>query len=230
MFGSTMLGAAAGLLMALDGFHFVLSRTAILDIFVAFFVVAAFACLVLDRDHQRRVWLRAMERGLDPTARGKAGRPRLTWATVPWWRLAAGVMLGFGCAVKWSAIFFLPVFLVLLFFWGVGLRRTVGAAHPWRDTLLDEVGWLFAVCGLVLAAYLASWTGWFITDTGWKRHYLAVERLEPELPVIGALRNLWYYHVDVLNFHETTELVAPVPVLAVAVAAHGPAGRLLPGQ
>ena len=43
MFGSTMLGAAAGLLMALDGFHFVLSRTAILDIFVAFFVVAAFA-------------------------------------------------------------------------------------------------------------------------------------------------------------------------------------------
>ena len=202
MFDSTVLGATAGLLMALDGFHFVLSRTAILDVFVMFFVVAAFGCLVLDRDHQRRAWLAAMQQGLDPSRPGRAGRLRLTWATVPWWRLAAGLMVGFGCAVKWSAIFVLPVFLVLIFFWGVGLRRTVGAARPWRDTLLDELGWLVAVCVLVLGAYLASWTGWFMTDSGWKRHYFAVERLEPEPPVIGALRNLWYYHVDVLRFHE----------------------------
>ena len=116
-------------------------------------------------------------------------------------------MLGFGSAVKWSAIFFLPVFLLLLFFWGVGLRRTVGAAAPVAGHAAGR-GWAgcSAVGVCVLAAYLASWTGWFVTDTGWKRHYLAVERLEPELPVIGALRNLWYYHVDVLNFHETTEL------------------------
>ena len=104
--------------------------------------------------------------------------------------------------MKWSAIFFLPVFLLLLFFWGVGLRRTVGAAHPWRDTLLDEAGWLFAVCGWCWAPTWRRWTGWFVTDTGWKRHYLAVERGEPEPPVIGALRNLWYYHADVLRFHE----------------------------
>ena len=76
MFRSTVLGAAAGLLMALDGMHFVLSRTAILDIFLMFFVVAAFACLVLDRDTGGARWLRAMERGLDPSAArpGRAGR------------------------------------------------------------------------------------------------------------------------------------------------------------
>src|SRR5882672_3722096 len=45
MFRSTLLGATAGLLMALDGFQLVLSRTAILDIFVLFFALAAFGCL-----------------------------------------------------------------------------------------------------------------------------------------------------------------------------------------
>jgi dolichyl-phosphate-mannose-protein mannosyltransferase len=50
---STLLGCVAGLLMALDGLEFVLSRTAILDIFVMFWVLAAFGCLVIDRDRAR---------------------------------------------------------------------------------------------------------------------------------------------------------------------------------
>ena len=47
---STLLGCVAGLLLALDGLEFVLSRTAILDIFVMFWVLAAFGLLVIDRD------------------------------------------------------------------------------------------------------------------------------------------------------------------------------------
>ena len=74
MFRSTALGLAAGLLMALDGMEFVLSRTALLDIFLMFFILAAFGCLVMDRDQRRRRWLPAMEAGLDPTTRGRAGR------------------------------------------------------------------------------------------------------------------------------------------------------------
>jgi dolichyl-phosphate-mannose-protein mannosyltransferase len=202
MFRSTVLGCTAGLLMALDGMHLVLSRTAILDIFVTFFVVAAFACIVLDRDARRARWLRELCNGLDPEAPGRAGRPRLSWESVPWWRLAAGVMLGAGCAVKWSAIWFVPVFTVLIFVWEAGLRRTAGVRHPWRDTLLDEAAWIVAMVGLVVATYLASWTGWFLTDDGWKRHYLANELGRTELPVLGALQNLWAYHVDMLDFHE----------------------------
>ena len=46
---------------------------ALLDIFLGLFVLAAFAALVLDRDHYRRRWLRALEAGSTrPTAR----RPR----------------------------------------------------------------------------------------------------------------------------------------------------------
>ena len=70
MFGSTVLGCAAGLLMALDGMHFVLSRTALLDIFLMFFVLAAFGALVLDRDQRRRRWARFIEGGRRPRGQG----------------------------------------------------------------------------------------------------------------------------------------------------------------
>jgi dolichyl-phosphate-mannose-protein mannosyltransferase len=206
LFRSTILGAAAGLLMALDGMHMVLSRTAILDIFVMFFVLAAFACLIIDRDHRRARWLHEIENGLDPTNPTRAGRPRLTWRAVPWWRLAAGVLLGLGCGVKWSVIFFVPVFAALIYLWEVGLRKTVGAPHPWRDALLDEGGWIITMAVLIVPTYLATWTGWFAADNAHKRHYL--ESLgQSEWPIIGALRNLWAYHVEVLTFH--TGLTTP---------------------
>ena len=135
MFRSTVLGCAAGLLLALDGFHLVLSRAALLDIFLLFFVLAAFGALVLDRDARRRRWARALDDGLDPSQPGRAGRPPTGWRTWPWWRLAAGVLIGCACAVKWSALYFVPVFALLVLFWEVGVRRSAGVRRPWRDTL-----------------------------------------------------------------------------------------------
>ncbi|PZS29070.1 MAG: hypothetical protein DLM58_16055, partial [Pseudonocardiales bacterium] len=43
----------AGLLLALDGLSLVLSRTALLDIFLQTFVLAGFGALVVDRDQVR---------------------------------------------------------------------------------------------------------------------------------------------------------------------------------
>nr|EIF90258.1 glycosyl transferase 39 [Streptomyces tsukubensis NRRL18488] len=53
LFRSTFLGCVAGLLLAVDGLHFVMSRTALLDLVLMFFVVAAFGCLLVDRDRAR---------------------------------------------------------------------------------------------------------------------------------------------------------------------------------
>lgn len=130
MFRSTVLGCAAGLLLALDGFHLVLSRAALLDIFLLFFVLAAFGALVLDRDARRRRWARALDDGLDPSQPGRAGRPPTGWRTWPWWRLAARVLIGCACAVKWSALYFVPAFALLVIFWEVGVRRSAGSAGP----------------------------------------------------------------------------------------------------
>ncbi|WP_173078343.1 phospholipid carrier-dependent glycosyltransferase [Phytohabitans rumicis] len=198
MFHSTVLGCAAGLLMALDGFHLVLSRIALLDIFLMFFILAAFGALVMDRDHRRNRWLQALENGLDPNVPGRAGRLPVG---VPWWRLFAAVLLGCALAVKWSALWFVPVFGLLIVLWEVGARRSAGVRRPWRDTFIGEIGWL-VLCGvLVVVTYLASWTGWFVTDDGYFRHWLA-DTGHSEPPFIGALRNLWHYHVEAFRFHE----------------------------
>lgn len=198
MFGSTLLGCAAGLLLALDGFHLVLSRTAILDIFLLLFILATFGALVADRDSRRRRWLEAIEGGLDPTRLGRAGRLGLVF---PWWRLAAAVLFGCAVSVKWSALFFLPAFLFLILWWEYGTRRSVGARHPIRDTFLDEIGWvaMFVVVGFLV--YVATWSGWLATDDGFYRHWLA-DSGRPEPPVIGALHNLLHYHQEAFRFHE----------------------------
>src|SRR5262249_15070358 len=166
------------------------------------------ACVVLDRDDRRRRWLREMEDGLDPTRPGRDGRPGISWRSVPWWRLAAGISLGAACGVKWSGVWFIPAFVLLMFWWSVGLRKTIGVRRPWRDALIDETGWLIAMIGLAGVTYLATWTGWFLTDDGWDRHYLASIG-QHEYPIIGALQNLYHYHSEMLHFH--TGLESPHP-------------------
>ncbi len=194
MFRSTVLGCAAGLLLTLDGLHFVLSRTALLDIFLMLFVLAAFGCVVLDRDQRRRRMLEALESG-----RLQLGdRLRLG---VPLWRFGAAFFLGCACSVKLSGAFFIPALILIMLFWEIGLRRTVGAPSPWVSGPLNIAGWTAAIGALVLAVYLASWTGWFVTDHGWNRHGLA-SRGESEVPVLGALTNLWDYHVSAYEFHK----------------------------
>ncbi|MEU5946946.1 phospholipid carrier-dependent glycosyltransferase [Micromonospora sp. NPDC047465] len=206
MFRSTALGCAAGLLLALDGFHLVLSRTALLDIFLLFFVLATFGALVLDRDARRRRWARALEAGLDPGRPGRAGRPAGGWRTWPWWRLAAGVLFGGACAVKWSALYFLPVFALLVILWEVGVRRSAGARRPWRDTLLDELPWLVLAGVLMVVTYVATWSGWLLGDDG---YYRLAERYPnaplSDTPVIGALHNLVEYHKAAYGFHRTLD-------------------------
>ncbi|WP_433531373.1 dolichyl-phosphate-mannose--protein mannosyltransferase [Micromonospora sp. CA-263727] len=202
MFRSTVLGCAAGLLLAVDGFHLVLSRTALLDIFLLFFVLAAFGALVLDRDTTRQRWARALEAGLDPTARGRAGRPPGGWRNWPWWRLATGVLLGCAFAVKWSALFFVPVFALLMLFWDQGARRSAGVRRPWWGTLLDGVPWMVLSGVLMAVTYLATWSGWLFGRDG---YYRLAERYPgsglSDIPVLGALWNLKEYHLAALGFH-----------------------------
>ncbi|MGH8793233.1 MAG: dolichyl-phosphate-mannose--protein mannosyltransferase [Stackebrandtia sp.] len=195
MTGSTVLGGVAGLLMAVDGLHLVLSRVALLDIFLATFLLGAFYCLVADKDARRARWLAALESGVDPAA---GGRPPFA---VPWQRVAAGVLCGLAMGVKWSALWFILLFVVLIFVWEWRLRVTVGATRPIRETLAGETGWVFGFGFASVAAYLATWAGWFANDEASFRHWLH-DNGSSEPPVVGALYNLWKYHLDVLEFHE----------------------------
>ncbi|MEV6629702.1 phospholipid carrier-dependent glycosyltransferase [Actinoplanes sp. NPDC051470] len=193
MFRSIVLAGVAGLLMTLDGFHLVLSRTSLLDIFLGLFILATFAALLIDRDAYRRRWLRALENGFDPET---SRLPHF----VPWWLFVGGVMFGLACGVKWSALFFAPLFALLVVAWRVGARRSAGIRRPIAVRLLGDLGWLVVSFTLTVIFYLATWTGWFVTNSGYFRHYREANGMS-EPPILGALLNLAHYHHQAYTFH-----------------------------
>nr|WP_202484480.1 phospholipid carrier-dependent glycosyltransferase [Streptomyces sp. SID8359] len=204
LFRSTFLGCLAGLLLAVDGLHFVMSRTALLDLIVMFFVLAAFGCLVVDRDHARRRLAAALpvdEEGvLRPDAR-IAETLRLGWRP---WRLAAGVMLGLAFATKWNGLYVLAAFGLMTVLWDVGARRTAGAAKPHLAVARrDLVPAFVSTVPVAIVTYLVSWTGWIVTDKGYYRNWAATEGKDSGwswlLP--DWLRSLWHYETQVYDFH-----------------------------
>jgi dolichyl-phosphate-mannose-protein mannosyltransferase len=191
---STLLGCVAGLLLALDGLEFVMSRTAVLDIFVMFWVLAAFGCLVIDRDRSRG---RIAAAAADRTA-GDAG-PRLG---IRWWRVLAGLCLGCACASKWNGIYYVAAFGCLAIAWDLGARRAAGFTSYIRGTLARDVSWLPISFGLVpFAAYLASYSGWFASSAGYDRNWAAQHG--DHTPVLSALDSLYQYSRAMWHFSVT---------------------------
>ncbi len=180
---STLLGCVAGLLLAVDGLSVVQSRFALLDIFLALFVLAGFGCLVLDRDRMRE--------------RLAAGATRL--GPRPW-RLGGGILLGLACGVKWSGIWFLAGFALLSVLWDLGARRAAGTQRPVAATARDLPGAAAALGLAPVAAYLATWAGWFLGENAYSRHWAdANAGYWSWLP--GPLRSLLHYHWEMWNFH-----------------------------
>ena len=120
---STLIGGLAGILLTFDGLEFVMSRTALLDIFLAFFVVAAVACLAADREWFRNRLVRYLEAREIPDLGGQFG-PALI---VRPWRIAAGVCFGLALGSKWNALYPLAAFALLSLAWDAGARLAAGA-------------------------------------------------------------------------------------------------------
>ncbi len=131
---STLVGGIAGLLLIADGVSFVIARTALLDIFLVFFVVRAFGCLIVDRDQVReRMHVALLEGRIAETPWG----PRLG---VRWWRFGAGVLLGLACATKWSGLYFVLFFGVMSVAFDVAARKQYRVQRPWLGALRRDVG------------------------------------------------------------------------------------------
>ncbi|MFF1718425.1 dolichyl-phosphate-mannose--protein mannosyltransferase [Streptomyces sviceus] len=201
LFRSTLLGCLAGALLAMDGLHVVMSRTALLDLVVMFFVLAAFGSLLVDRDRARARLAAALPVGEDGRARpdehtgddaGTGSRP---------WRLAAGVFLGLAAATKWNGLYVLVFFVVLTVLWDVGSRRVAGSPRPYLAVLNRDLGWsLLSLVPVAVATYLATWTGWFLSDDGYDRHW-ADGRGGTWSWIPAPLRSLWHYETNVYDFN-----------------------------
>jgi len=188
---STLLGCLAGLLLSLDGLEFVLSRTGILDIFLMFFVLASFGALVVDRDVSRARLAEAMV--LEPS--DEAG-PSLG---IRKWRVAAGVLIGLACASKQYGFWYILAYAGLCVAWDIGARRTVGLRAYARGALVRDGKWLPITLGVIpLVTYVATWSGWFATSTGYDRNYAQLNGVNT--PIIGPLYSLFEYHKEMLSF------------------------------
>ncbi|MFG2952138.1 dolichyl-phosphate-mannose--protein mannosyltransferase [Streptomyces sp. NPDC048291] len=201
LFRSTFLGCLAGALLAIDGLHLVMSRTALLDLVVMFFVLAAFGCLLIDRDRARARLAAALPADAagrvrpDADTGDRAGTGRRPW------RLAAGVLLGLAASTKWNGLYVLVFFVALTLLWDVGARRVAGARHPYRAVLRRDLGRsVLALVPTALLTYLLSWTGWFLSDDGWGRHW-ADGRGGTWSWIPAPLRSFWHYEYLVYQFN-----------------------------
>jgi len=186
--GSTWAGCLAGLLLCFDGAHFVLSRLALLDIFLAFWLVCGVACLAAARD-----------------AVGIRYR---------FWQLGAGVTFGLACATKWSGVYGLAVFGLLFVILETVRRRPTPARWP---LVLLKVGIpaFVIIVGTAFVVYLLTWTGWLIHHEAFEARFghgygtyskpwgSYLDR--PATGFLGetrdALRSLWHFHVMTYDFH-----------------------------
>jgi len=205
MFGSALLGAAAGLLLAVDGHHLVESRTSLLDIFLSFWLLAAFAALLADRDHGRRRLARRLAAQASASDDGLPSRARLAYGPFlgfrPWC-LVAGVCLGLALGTKWSALPYIAAFGLLTVAWDISARRIAGV-HHWflagatRDGLLAFVS-LVPVAALT---YVGTWTGWFLSEDAYDRRWAETNPSAQWGWLPDGLRSLAEYHRSAYTFH-----------------------------
>ena len=84
--GSISVACLAGLLLTLDGLHFTMSRIALLDVFLTFWIVCAVACLAADRDSRGGGPGCGCGRGSSPRERASAWPSRRSGAACTSWR------------------------------------------------------------------------------------------------------------------------------------------------
>jgi len=192
IFRSTIWAVLAGLLLSVDGVGIVLSRTALLDQILGFFVILGYYFFLKDR---QAVQL------------GSWRRPRL---------LAMAVALGLATAVKWSGLYFVVVLLAYIIISEASLNyRTHRSIEKRTGISLTPKFWILPATGnairvivqvLVpaLSAYIISWSGWFLTKGGWDRNwaYQSQNALTGWLSwVPKSLQSLWHYHLEMYSFH-----------------------------
>ena len=202
---STLIGALAGLFVAIDGMAIVMSRTALLDMTLAFWIVVAFGCLVMDRDRTRRILAEKVRAFPDDhtallTLRQGFG-PRTGLRP---WRWAAGLALGLACATKWSGVWFIVAFGLCTVIWDIGMRRVVGVRTSGAigGAAVEGVLAFVAIAVVPVVVYVVSWSGWLLTDGGFYRDWAANNPASGVWALVpDNLRSLWYYHGQMLNFH-----------------------------
>ena len=196
LFENLGITVLAGGLFAIDNLAIVMSRIALLDTMVMFFALAGFACLIEDR---KFLELRFGRWLMSRRHRSVGGwGPTLIWR--PWLMLAA-LAFGLDSAVKWSGLYFFVAFGAYVVLVDMMLRRRAGIRFWYSAGILKQLpATLLVTVPITVVSYLVSFTGYFLTQGGWDRTYLADggQRFTGLLAwVPDPIQDLWQWHVQI---------------------------------
>lgn len=191
LFGSNSMALISGFLMAIDGVAITLSRTALLDGTLTFFLLLGFYFLLLDQDRSRKAIALALNRGSNSLL---VFRP---------WLIACGVTLGLASSIKWSALYLLAAIGIYLVISETLLRKASSESN-WlsRGVLKQGVLSFLNLVPVAAISYTLSWLGWIVSTGGYGRDWAKAN--SPGFPINPFpewLQALWNYQVAIYRFH-----------------------------
>lgn len=205
LFGSHRMAIASGFLLAIDGLAISLSRTALLDGLLTFFLLLGFLFFLMDQDRSRVRITGAVVSGSN---------------TLLWFRpflILTGITLGLASAIKWSGLYLLAGIGLYVVFSELALRRRSGEKNFLVKGMVFQGGISFInLVPVAVFSYLSTWTGWILSSGGYSRNWAE----ENSLPgIFGSLPNwlqsLWNYHEAIYKFHiglDTAHAYASHPI------------------
>ncbi|WP_209043904.1 dolichyl-phosphate-mannose--protein mannosyltransferase [Brevibacterium marinum] len=128
------------------------------------------------------------------------------------WLIAAGISLGLAMGVKWSGLYALAAFGILVVVWDVHSRHRAGVVHPWLGMLIrDSIPAFLKTVPVAFLAYLITWTGWIRSNDAWDRQWAAENtgwwQALPDW--LQWLPSLAHYHYTAYLFHVGLESEHP---------------------
>ncbi|WP_333617670.1 dolichyl-phosphate-mannose--protein mannosyltransferase [Dietzia sp.] len=123
-----------------------------------------------------------------------------------WWRFAGGAMLGLAMGVKWSGLYYVAFFGVLVVCFDIALRARYKVKAPVLGMLLrDAVPAFASIVVWPAILYMLSWLPWFADENSVYRH-AAPAKVDPGglaslLP--DSVRSWIYYQSSVMDFHSS---------------------------
>lgn len=191
LFRSVPAATLAGFVLAIDGLAITLSRTALLDTSLTFFLLLGFWFFLIDQQSSRVKITRAIEGSNNSILKF---RP---------WLVLTGVALGAASSIKWSGLYLLAGIGLYVVFSELILRKNSRESNWFRKGFFFQGAFSFlSLVPVAVATYLLTWMGWVLGSGGYLRNW-ATEN--PPTGFISLLPDwilsLWRYHEMIYRFH-----------------------------
>lgn len=191
LFRSVPVAILAGFLLAIDGLAITLSRTALLDASLTFFLLLGFWFFLIDQQSSRTKITRAIDASKTSIL---LFRP---------WLILTGIALGAASSIKWSGLYLLA---------GIGLYVVISESLMRKNS--NESNWLrkgvllqgtvsfLSLVPIAVGTYLLTWLGWILGTGGYLRGWAAENQASGFFTFFPDwLLSLWRYHEMIYLFH-----------------------------